>query len=66
MSDPTTRRSFLGATATAAVAAAWTGGRTYAAGASNGAGPNDTINVGLIGCGGRGRYLLSRFQKLPG
>ena len=66
MSDSTTRRSFLGATASAAVAAAWAGGRTYAAGASSGAGPNDTINVGLIGCGGRGRYLLSRFQKLPG
>ncbi len=66
MSQPTTRRRFLGATATAAVAATWTGARTYAAGASAAPGPNDTINLGLIGCGGRGRYLLSRFQELPG
>jgi predicted dehydrogenase len=65
MNNPSTRRSFLGTTATVA-AAAWAGGRTYAAGASAQPGPNDTVNVGLIGCGGRGNYLLSRFQELPG
>ncbi len=66
MSSTSTRREFLGATATAAVAAAWVGGQTFAAGASAKPGPNDTINVGLIGCGGRGTYLMSQFQQLPG
>ena len=68
MSDKSTRREFLGAaaTASAAVAAVWAGGQTYAAGASATPGPNDTINVGLIGCGGRGMSLMSQFQELPG
>lgn len=65
MSDQSTRRDFLGVTATAA-AAAWAGGQAYAAGASAKPGSNDIINVGLIGCGGRGKYLMSRFQELPG
>ncbi len=46
----TTRRQFLGSTATAASLAALTAGirtRAYAAG-------GDTIRLGLIGCGGRG------------
>jgi len=34
------------------------------AGAASGA--NDAIVIGLIGCGGRGRRVLSEFQKLPG
>ena len=47
----TTRRVFLGASA-AAIAQA---------------GPNDTINLGVIGCGARGRTLIiPRFSKLPG
>lgn len=63
MSNQTTRRGFLGATATAA---AWAGGQAYAAEASAKPGPNDTINLGLIGCGGRGTYLMSRFLEQPG
>lgn len=65
MSSQSSRRGFLGVTAAAATAA-WAGGQTYAAGASAKAGPNDTVNVGLIGCGGRGKYLMSRFKELPG
>jgi len=29
-------------------------------------GANDAIVFGLIGCGGQGKYVLGRFQKLPG
>src|SRR5436190_20014173 len=28
-------------------------------------GANDRIHVGVIGCGGRGRYVMQRFQKNP-
>jgi predicted dehydrogenase len=60
MSDTTTRREFLSASGTAAAAG-------YAAGAKAAPGPNDTINLGLIGCGARGRGLLiPRFLGLPG
>lgn len=38
-----------------------------ASGAAYAAGPNDTINLALIGCGARGRELLiPRFKGLPG
>jgi len=38
-----------------------------ASGAAVAAGPNDTINLGLIGCGARGRgVLIPGFLKLPG
>jgi len=43
---PTSRREFLAATSTAAVAASFAGG-VHAAG-------GDTLKVGLVGCGGRG------------
>ncbi|MCP5114124.1 MAG: Gfo/Idh/MocA family oxidoreductase, partial [bacterium] len=57
MNQPTTRRRFLGASGTA-MAAGW-------AGASPG--PNDTINLGLIGCGARGRQrFIEYYTKQPG
>ncbi|MCW5982510.1 MAG: Gfo/Idh/MocA family oxidoreductase [Bryobacteraceae bacterium] len=65
MKNQTTRRTFLGASG--AAAAAWTGARSYAAGASANPGPNDVINLGLIGCGARGRTLIiPQFGKMPG
>lgn len=54
------RRQFLGAPAAFAAG-------VYAAGAAARPGPNDTINLGLIGCGARGRgVMIPGFQKLPG
>lgn len=56
MNPSTTRRIFLGALHSAAI-------RTVAAAP----GPNDTINLGLIGCGARGRGLIFPvFSKVPG
>ena len=46
---PTTRRQFMASGALAAAAF----------------GANDSIRVGLIGCGGRGRSLLELFQTEP-
>jgi len=57
-----TRRQFLGTTA---AAAAWAGGQLYAAGAPA-PGPNDTINLGLIGCGGEGRAVMAAHMRCPG
>lgn len=55
----TTRRQFLASSSAAAA--------SYAAGAPAKPGPNDTINLALIGCGGRGRNVhIPNFQKLPG
>lgn len=57
MNKRVTRRKFF--YASAAVAAA---GKTTAK-----AGPNDTVNLGLIGCGARGRTLIiPNFSKMPG
>ena len=57
MSQITSRRIFLGASAAGLAARA---ARTAQAG------PNDTLNLGLIGCGARGRGLLiPSFQKFP-
>ena len=52
-----TRRIFLGAL-----------GAASAGNAARGApGPNDTINLGLIGCGARGRgVIIPNFTKIPG
>lgn len=56
MTKQASRRFFLGAAAAAGVR---TG--AFAAGA------NSTINLGLIGCGARGKLvLIPNFQKLPG
>lgn len=39
----------------------------YGAGSGGRPGPNDTINLGLIGCGGRGRaVMIPNFAKIPG
>jgi predicted dehydrogenase len=57
MNGNSTRRRFLGACGTA-VTAGWAAAK---------AGPNDTINLGLIGCGARGRTLIiPTVGKIPG
>jgi predicted dehydrogenase len=67
-----TRRTFLETTA-ATAAAGWSVAQLYAAdgklyGVKSGAapGPNETINVGLIGCGTRGGQLVEPFLAVPG
>lgn len=62
MSHKTTRRSFLG---TAATTLAWAGVHTYAAGARADESPNDTVNIGVVGCGARTRQVLEGFKTLP-
>ncbi len=58
------RRKFLGSTAaTAAVAGL---ASPLAARSVTRFGPNDTINLGVIGCGGRGNQLIGNFLPLPG
>ena len=55
------RRDFMkrsSASAAGAAVLAWTG-RSHAAA------PNSRINVGLIGCGGRGTGVAGNFNKLP-
>ena len=60
------RRTFLGATA-AATATGWAGAKLYAANATAKPGPNDTINMALIGCGARGgNQVMPSFMELPG
>lgn len=54
------RRHFLGGTLAAGGMLALPGRLAWAAGA------NEQINLGLIGCGGRGAELLRSFQKVPG
>lgn len=53
------RRRFLGGIA---AASASTG---LAVASSRAAGANDRVRVGLIGCGGRGRYVAARMQRVP-
>ena len=65
MTSPTTRRDFLG-TAAAVAASGWAGASLFAAGASAAPGPNDTINLGVIGCGSRGGGVLPSFISAPG
>ena len=63
MTGKSTRREFFGASAAAGIAVP----RNYGAGAVAAPGPNDTINLALIGCGARGRTLIiPRFLGLPG
>ncbi len=64
MSVKPTRRSFLG-TSAAAAAAAWSGARPYAAGAAAGPGPNETIRMALIGCGGEGNAVMRAHMRCP-
>ena len=64
MSLKPNRREFL---CTTTAAAGWVGGTLYAAAADAKPGPNDTINMALIGCGARGaRQVMPSFMKLPG
>jgi predicted dehydrogenase len=63
MSTHPTRRQFLGS---AGAVAGWAGARLYAAEAGRSPGPNDTINLALIGCGARGRSVMKSFMSLPG
>jgi predicted dehydrogenase len=65
MTNRSNRREFLGATA-AAAASSWAGASLFAAGASAAPGPNDTINLGVIGCGARCQETLPSFMKVPG
>lgn len=64
MSVRPTRRSFLG-TSAAAAAAAWSGARPYAAGAAASPGPNETIRMALIGCGGEGNAVMRAHMRCP-
>lgn len=61
MSMRSTRRGFLAA----AAAVTWSGARTFAADAPK-AGPNETVNLGMIGCGFRGQQLIAPWLSLPG
>lgn len=62
MSMKSTRRDFL---RVAAGAGAWLGARAFATDAPK-AGPNETINLGIIGCGFRGQQLIPAWSALPG
>jgi len=65
MSEKPSRRQFLGTTA-ATAAGAWVGGKIYAAEATAQPGPNETVNMALIGCGGRGRSVMREHLGVPG
>jgi predicted dehydrogenase len=65
MTTNTTRREFLGASS-AAVVTGWAGAKLYAAGADAKPGPNETVNLGLIGCGARGRAMMPSFMEATG
>ncbi len=64
MCRASTRRAFLGQAA--AATAGWAGGSLYAAQSPARPGPSETINLGLIGCGGEGRSLLVAHQQCAG
>ena len=51
MTDPKTRRFFLGAVTAAAATRVW--------------GANDKINVAIVGLGGRGTNHLNAYSRLP-
>ncbi len=61
MKHITDRRRFLGASAVAVAAPS-----LYAAGATASPGPNETVNLGLIGCGGQGRADMVAHLRCPG
>ena len=65
MGDTISRRAFLETTA-ATAAVGWSAAQLYAADADAKPGPNETVNVGLIGCGARGGQLLEPFLAVPG
>ena len=53
----TTRRTFLRETGKAAAGAAVASSALTAAGAERVKGANERVNIAMIGCGGRGRYV---------
>ncbi len=55
-----TRREFLRHTTAISLSLAATGPSTISMAAS----PNDSLSVGIIGCGGRGRGLMEDFRKV--
>jgi predicted dehydrogenase len=60
-----TRRTFLASTAAAATTV-WAGKTAPAVGIARSPGPNETINMGLIGCGGQGRADMRKHLAVPG
>jgi len=67
MCNETSRRKFLKKTANTAAAAASMAARPmYAASAQAKPGPNETVNVGLIGCGERGPVVGHEFMQCKG
>ncbi len=65
MPSNSTRREFL-STAAVAAAAGWASRRLDAAPLPAEPGPNETINIGLIGCGGEGQAVMTAHQRCPG
>jgi predicted dehydrogenase len=61
-----TRREFLGTAAAALAATPWARTGLHGAPPPAKPGPNETIHLGLIGCGGEGRALLAAHQQCPG
>ncbi len=65
MTTKATRREFLG-TAAATAAATVASSRVQAAISPQQSSANSTINLGLIGCGGEGRYVMAAHMRCPG
>lgn len=66
MNNKPTRRDFLAAAAPAAIGAGLLARRTSAEPPVAAFGANDRINLGVIGCGGRGQYLADIAHGIPG
>ncbi|MCH8042629.1 MAG: Gfo/Idh/MocA family oxidoreductase [Planctomycetes bacterium] len=66
MNDQHTRREFLESTTAATAAAGFAGASLCATESAGKIGPNETINLALIGCGGRGNQLLGNFKPVAG
>jgi len=60
------RRHFLRSAFQSGAALAASGLATPALSADHVAGANERVNVGLIGCGGRGRFLTRHLRAIPG
>lgn len=63
MSATMTRRRFLGTATPAAVGAGLAASQTWKMARAAERGANERIRVGLVGCGGRGQYLMEQFQR---
>ena len=61
--DKMNRRKFLGRGMATGAAAGWAASQMTAAGYARVLGANDRVNLGLIGCGGRGRYIVRDMVK---